>query len=279
MMRGTLIIFDLTIREAYRRKLMWTALGMGLAFVVLYSVGFHFIHRDVAQAMGTSELALDSALSFVTVAGFYVVSFLSVMLAVLMSVGTLSGEIASHTVQTLATKPIRRSAVVLGKWLGLTVMLTVYVGLLCGGLSLATWAISGLALPNVVAGTLLIAFEGVIMLTISLAGGTVLSTIANGVMAFMLYGLAFIGGWIEQIGSFAHNDAALDVGIFTSLLVPSEALWKLASYLMQPPAIRSLGLSPFSIASAPSTAMLAYAVLYTLALVAVAVNAFSRRDL
>ena len=95
----------------------------------------------------------------------------------------------------------------------------------------------------------------------------------------MLYGLAFVGGWIETIGSFAYNETAVDIGILSSLLVPSEAMWKMASYGMQPPAVRGLGVSPFSLTTAPSTAMLIYALVYAAALLILAVWSFNRRDL
>ena len=35
----------------------------------------------------------------------------------------------------------------------------------------------------------------------------------NGVMLFMLYGVAFIGAWVEQIGSLLQSRAAVRVGI------------------------------------------------------------------
>ena len=74
------------------------------------------------------------------------------------------------------------------------------------------------------------------LLTLALAGGTRLSTLANGVTVFGLYGLAFVGGWMEQIGTLASNATARYIGIGASLLVPSESLWQLASHHMQPPA-------------------------------------------
>ena len=278
-MRGLLIIAELTIREARRRRIVWAAFYLGLAFIALYSIGFYFIVREIRLYGHGIDLALDTGFSFVVMAGFYVVSFLGVMLAVLMSVGTLSGEISSHTIQTLATKPIRRSVIIGGKWLGLSAMLVSYVIFLAGGVLLGTWAISHYMPPRAMTGILLIAFQATVMLTLTLLGGTRLSTVTNGVLAFMMYGLAFIGGWIEQIGSFAHNETAVDIGILSSLLVPSEAMWKMASYIMQPPATRGLGLSPFSLASAPSPAMLIYAFVYCAGGLALAIYSFDRRDL
>ena len=46
-------------------------------------------------------------LQFFTLAGLYVANFLTIAAAVLLPVDTLSGEIASGVMQTLASKPIR----------------------------------------------------------------------------------------------------------------------------------------------------------------------------
>jgi len=94
-----------------------------------------------------------------------------------------------------------------------------------------------------------------------------------------MYGLAFIGGWIEQFGSLLHNQTAINVGIITSLIIPSEALWRRASYEMQSPLSGALGMSPFSAISVPSALMIVYAILYLLVALGVTVNVFQNRDL
>jgi Cu-processing system permease protein len=278
-MRDILNFAELTLREARRRKIVWTAIGLGIAFVALYGVGFFFIYRDMMRYRGTVEIVSDAGFNFVVMAGLYAVSFMGVMLAVLVSVGAIAGEVSSHTVQALAVKPYRRSAIILGKWLGLALMLAVYIVLLGAGVMAVTWAISGYLPPSAVEGLLLIALQAVIMLSVSLLGGTRLSTVANGVTAFMLYGLAFVGGWIEQFGALAHNETAVDIGILSSLLVPSEAMWKMASYRMQPPVTQMFGISPFSMSIAPSPAMLIYALVYMAAAVVLAVYSFEHCDL
>ena len=141
-MREILIIAQLTWREARRRKIFWAAMALGAAFIVLYSLGFYFIVRDARRGMPNQELMLNSGLVFVVVAAYYVISFLGVMLAVLTSVGTLSGEVSSHTIQSLAVKPFPRYVLVSGKWLGLTAMLTVYIAFLSAGVAGGTWAIA-----------------------------------------------------------------------------------------------------------------------------------------
>jgi len=54
-------------------------------------------------------------------------------------------------------------------------------------------------------------------------------------VVFGLYGLAFIGGWIEQIGAVLNSPTAVQVGILTSLIVPSRIVWRRAAFEMQSP--------------------------------------------
>jgi Cu-processing system permease protein len=280
-MRDILMIAELTIREARRRKIIWLGLGLGVALVALYALGFYFIHQDFTRSTRGSieRLALDAGFNFVVMAGLYGVSFLGVMLAVLVSVGALAGEISSQTIHSLAVKPMPRRAILLGKWLGLAALLSVYIALLAGGIVLATYFISSYLLPRAVLGILLIIMQALIMLSLSILGGSRLNTLANGVMAFMLYGLAFIGGWIEQVGVMVKNQAAEDIGILSSLIVPSEAMWKMAAYVMQPPVTRMLGTSPFSMGNPPSAVMLAYALGYIVIAILLAMRLFATRDL
>jgi len=280
-MRSMLLIAELTLREAWRRKIAWIAVILGIAFVILYGIGFFFIFRDMGFTRGSAlgSVALDSGVNMIAMSGLYAISFLGIMLTVLLSVGTLANEIQTHTIQSIATKAQGRASIVLGKWLGLAAMLSLYIVLLAAGVALTTWLISGHLLPHLGEGLLLMVLECLVMLSVCLAGGTLLATIPNGVVAFMMYGLAFVGGWIEQIGSAMHNETAVDIGILSSLIMPSEAVWKRAAYRMQPPALSSLNLSPFSMASAPSPMMLVYAALYCAFFLWLAVRWFERSDL
>jgi len=279
---NVLNIARLSFLEAQRRRVFWAAALMGLAFLGVYAVGLHFMYRDLIRHTPTSALAqILEPVNFFVLAGLYVVNFLVVMLAVLTSVDTIAGEISSGTIHTLVTKPLRRWEIVLGKWLGLALMLSAFAILMSLAVIAIVWQITGYLPPHPAAGIGLIVLGGLVVLTLSILGGTRLSTLANGVVVFMLYGLAFIAGWVEQIGSYLRNEAAVNMGIVVSLIVPSEAMWKRAAYLMQPPFLRELGLdaTPFGAASAPSTAMVVYTLIYTGAALAAAVWAFQRRDL
>ena len=274
----TLVIARLTFREAARRRILLAALLLGIVFLIIYGLGFHYVNIEIERE-GTRVLQRNEIRNFLFMAGLYVVNFLTVMMAVLTSVDTLSGEIASGTVHTLVSKPVRRREIVLGKWLGFAGMLTMYLILMAGGVVTLVYAISGYVAPNLVNGLALLWLNAILLLGVSLVGGAILSTLANGVLVFGLYGIAFVGGWIEQIGSFLQNQTAVNIGVLSSLIIPSEALWKRAAYEMQSPLGQALGITPFSAVSVPSSMMIAYAVVYSAAALFLAVRLFAHRDL
>jgi ABC-type transport system involved in multi-copper enzyme maturation permease subunit len=274
-----LIFSQLTIREAQRRHILLVALLMGLAFLLLFGVGFHYIYLQM-QRDGVSGPQADVVVGFLLTAGMYAANLLVTVIAVLVSVTAISGEIESHTIETLITKPVRRWEVVLGKWLAFAALLILYVLFLAGGLMLIVYLRSGFHFRNLGWGLALMVQQSLIILSVSIAGGTRLSTLANGVLAFALFAIAFMGGWVEQIGALFRNEAAVDIGIVTSLILPSEILWKKALTLFYPSmANMPFSAGPFAVSSQPSDLMIAYGVLYMVGLVALAMWSFSKRDL
>jgi ABC-type transport system involved in multi-copper enzyme maturation permease subunit len=281
---STLIIARLTFKEAASRKILLAALLLGLLFLVVYGLGFHYIMVEVEKEFDSSRmLELNEIRNFLLMAGMYVVNFLTAMMIVLTSVDTLSGEISSGTIHTLVSKPIRRWEIVIGKWLGFFGMVVLYLLLMGGGVMVFIYLRSGYVAPHPLTALALILLNALVLLSVSLLGGTRLSTLANGVMVFGLYGVAFIGGWIEQIGSFFTNQAAgqtaINVGVITSLIMPSEALWKRAAHELQSPLMAAMGVSPLTSSIYPSNAMLLYTAFYFLAVLWLAVRLFHRRDL
>jgi len=283
-MKNIWILARMTFREAVRRRIVLTGLVLGTCFLIIFSVGFHMIYVSASEATAkagqlVSRVAQSEGINFLILAGLYAVTFLSVAMGALLGADTLAGEISSGTIQTVVTKPIRRSDVVLGKWLGFALLLALYSLLMSGGTVLSVFVQAGYSPPNLLAGVVLIYLEALLIMTISLAFSSALPGLATGGVVFGLYGLAFIGGWIEQFGSLIQNQTAVKVGIVTSLIIPSEALWRRAAFEMQTPLSGALGMSPFGTISVPSTLMIVYAVLYLVVALAAAINTFQHRDL
>jgi Cu-processing system permease protein len=280
-MNPVVVIARLTFQEAIRRKIVLAALLLGIAFLVIFDLGFHFIQADFnnrSQATPPARFA-NEAYNVLSLAGMYVVNFLCIAIGALITADTLAGEIQSGTIQATMTKPIPRSAVVLGKWVGQAVLLFLYLTLMGGGVILSVRVLSGYAVPNWLGGLGMIYFNSLIIMTLTLAFSSTLSTLATGGAVFGAFGLAFIGGWVERVGTFMQNSTAINLGILSSLILPSEAMWNKAAGLMTSPLANITGITPFTAAAQPSTLMIVYAFLYLLLVLVIAIRRFGARDL
>ena len=272
-------IVHLTLVEARRRRIVVAAFLVGCAFLLVFGTGMFFIARTLERQQVPLPLRQGN-LALLTTAACYAANFLVALFAILLPVDALSGEIDSGVIQTIAAKPIGRSSIVLGKWLGHWMVIAVYLLAVIGGVFVVSRAVSGYTPEDLVRILLLMLLEVTLLLSVSVAGGTRLSTVTNGVMACGFYGVAFMGGWIEQIGALAGIQSARNIGIAVSLVSPADALWRLGSYYMQPALVRdAIQGSPFATASVPNALMVWWAGGMTLVIIAIGVRAFSRRPL
>lgn len=275
--RTVLLMAGITFREAARRKILWIAAIAGVAFLGLFWAGLHAMLRSMSPTL--SAVSRHEGIGMMLMMTLYAGSMMTSLMAALTSCDTLSGEIAFGTIHAIATKPVRRWALVLGKWAGFVVLFGAYILFIEGGSMLIGWVESGY-LPSHAAGVLgLIWLQAILLLGVTMASSARLSALTSGACTVGLYGLAFMGGWIEQFGALRHVRACVDLGIVASLVMPSDALWRRAAYRMQPPLLGALGVSPFSSATVPSLIMILYAGTYAMAALLVAQALFERRDL
>lgn len=279
-----LTIVRLTFLEAARRRIALAAVLLGAAFLALYAVALFFlVNRTGLPAAGdpANNLLRSQVFNFLSQMGMYAVNFLGIALGALVSADTLAGEISSGTVQALVTKPIRRAEVVLGKWLGFALLLAAYMGLMIGGVLLIVYWHTGYLAPNVGSGLALIYLESLVIMSLTLACSSTFSTLATGGIVFGLWGVAFIGGFVEQVGALLSNTSVINIGIISSLILPTEAVFRRGVYLMSSTTAQALSFSsgPMFVVSVPSPLMAVYAAIYLVVLVGVAVRQFGKRDL
>jgi len=279
-MRGTLLIARLTWLETRRRRIALAALICGLLFLAVFASAMYFGFRHAAAEGGAEDaIEMRVAATVLTVAGLYVVNFLVIAVAILLPIDSLSGEISSGVIQTLASKPVDRAAIVVGKWLAYLAMTAAYLALMGGGVILSMRLFADYQAPSVLAPLTLMLLGAAVMLSITIAGGVRFSTITNGIVAFGFYGVAFIAGWMEPILSLFGNSTARHVGTIVSLLSPADAMWRRAAYEMQPVTAVIFQAGPFGVASVPSAAMIVWAVMFVVAVLAFAAWLFRRRPL
>ena len=275
--RTVWLMARVTFLEAVRRKIIWFAAIAGAVFLALFWAGLHSMMQSMSPQVNTFNRM--EAMGMMTMMALYAGSMMTSLMAALVSCDTLSGEITSGTIHAIATKPVNRWCLVLGKWIGFAVMLALYVLLIEGGAIAVGWIEGHHATPHTAAALTLIWLQSVVLLGVTMLCSTRLSALTAGACSIGLYGIAFVGGWIEQFGAIRHIRGCVDVGILASLMMPSDALWRRVAMKVQPPILGAAGVSPFASSMMPDNAMVLYAVVYTLVALAVALIVFERSDL
>jgi len=277
-MRDVITVAHLTLVEARRRRIVLAGAVCALAFLVVFSVAVVFANREMLANPKTSFVERQGTLTAIMLVGFMAANFLSVIFAILLPVDTLSGEIDSGVMQTLASKPIDRAQIVLGKWAGHLLLALAYLLLLCAGILLVIRVVAGLAPAGTAIALPLLMLEITLSLTVSVAGGARFSTVTNAIAAVGVYGVSFIGGFVEQIGGFAGIASMRMIGVLVSLVSPADSMWRLAAHYMEPEVMRSTGMLALG-AAVPTAPMVWWAAGYTVLTLLYAVAAFRRRAL
>jgi ABC-type transport system involved in multi-copper enzyme maturation permease subunit len=133
----------LTFREAARKKILRMALAAGCAFLILFAIALRFQLEGLAEHHAPAFIR-KQVLNNGLMLGLYAIDLLAVVLTVMTSVDTLSGEIESGTIQAIATKPVHRWQLLAGKWLGFAAMLVLYLLLMVGGLNVVSYVLAPL---------------------------------------------------------------------------------------------------------------------------------------
>ncbi|MFA7466935.1 MAG: ABC transporter permease subunit [Desulfotomaculaceae bacterium] len=276
-----LTMMGITFREGLNRKVMLISLVLAVIFLGLYGTGVHYAGQSFNEHPNPMLAAVvyPQLLSFGLYFGGFIVSFL----AIFSAVGAISAEIETGIIQAVITKPIRRRDYVLGKFLGLGLFLALYAALFFIVIAMIINIKTGLVLDGQWRALGLFALQPVVLLAITLFGSVVLPTIANGVVMFMLYAVAVIGGMVEQIGWLIGNTGLQQAGIVTSLVMPVDSLYRKIVHLLMNPTNNPLGalqqMGPFGSMAEPSVWMVLYALSYVMFFTGLAAYAFGRKDI
>lgn len=285
MLKGILVMARFTFQEAMRKKVLIAGIILTGVYLFLFGLGLHLIRGQVHAMDMMTGMTLFSM-------GLYLAAFLTVLVAAFTGVAAISGEIESGTAYALLTKPVSRAQILLGKFLGAALMLGLYAALFFFALwGLLVWQCD-IVLPGVVGMLPVFMLQAFVMLGLSFLGSTLFSTLANGITLFLLYGVALVGGMIEQIGALAgqfggqNTSALVNIGIATSLLLPCDALYRRIVFVLVQSnsgldfmGALTGGLGPLGAASVPSAWMVVYAAAYLFVCLALATYFFSRRDI
>jgi ABC-type transport system involved in multi-copper enzyme maturation permease subunit len=287
MLKGILVLARFALLEVLRKKVVLVGMLLTCVYLLLFGLGLHYLGANIGVVQ--RQLAGFGLFSM----GFYLATFLTVLIAGFAGVGAISGEIESGTAYALLAEPVSRSQVLLGKYVGYGLMLCAYAAFFFFVLwGLMAWQF-GVVLPGPWTVLPLFLLQPLIILALAFWGSTLMSTLANGITIFLLYGIVLVAGMIEQIGGFLQMTGAsaaahaasvmINIGIVSSLVLPVDALYRRAVFVLLShtgnllSSLQSLG--PFGSVSVPSQAMVVYAWIYLVACLLLAVRSFKRRDI
>jgi ABC-type transport system involved in multi-copper enzyme maturation permease subunit len=282
----TLAIAAVTIREVSRRRLVLALALLSALAVAMTGWGFSRLPgiKDHGVPITPAELTLITSQLLIFV--FFMFSAVLGLGAVMVAAQSVSAEVESGQALVVLARPLRRSEVIIGKWLGLGLLIAVYAAAATTVEFLVVdWA-TGYVPPNPVAAALFIAAEGLVLLTLTLFLSVRLSGITAGVIALMLFFITWIAGVAGAVGSVLGNGPIEATGTISRLVLPSDGLWRGAVFNLEPDAVvavargsREAAANPFTSVSAPTFAYLAWGLAWMIAMVALTIVAFRRREI
>ena len=275
----------MSIREAFRKKIFLLAVVFAVIYAVLFGLGAHAAFT--ARTYPLQKILVPLLMSQLLSVGLYFGSLLTGFLSIIAAAGSISADIESGIMHSVLARPVRRMEVILGKFIGLAVVLCAFAAFLFLEIAFVVKYVAGFSPASLWPALLIFCLQPLILIALAELGSTAINTVANGALVFMLYLLAIVGGMVEQIGALLGSQNMVNTGIVASLVLPADVIYrKVAALILQAggpwantPLSGAGNLGPFGSQSEPSLWMMAYVVVYIAVLLLWAARVFGRRDI
>jgi ABC-type transport system involved in multi-copper enzyme maturation permease subunit len=277
-------IARLTIGEAARRRVLWVLVGLAAVAVGLTAWGVSSL-VETARAEGVGDLQIKFVISQILIFIAFMFGFVLVMTAAFFGSPAIATDLESGVAQALLARPLRRSSYLLGRWLGLGIVLVLYaaaMGLLAIGV---IGLVSGYLPPDPFLPVAYLAGQALVLLSLTVLLSTRLPPIAGGAIAVVAYGLAWMAGVLAKIGVEFGTTALVTVSEASRYLLPTDALWQGVVFGLEPSFVINavedefIRSSPFFAAAPPPLAMVAWSAIWIALVLALAITLLRRREL
>jgi len=279
---GTIVRYAL--EEALRRKVFVVVLLLTLAFLGLYALANHYAFANLSGVAPPAGIdARTFAGAFIFGLAMFATLFLGVVLAVFLTLGVVRGDAERGLLQPLVVRPLGRSTLLLARFLGAVGVTAPYV-LLVYFTSMVITGLTGHWWPDrIVRPGIELAAAVALIAALSLLGSVFLSSTANGIAIFMVFGAGLVAGLLGTIGHALASHTLERAAKIAAYVVPVEALYQdaLQGITADQRGLTKfvLELGPFGGAYTGGVGQRVWAAVYLCLLAVVAVAGFSRRDL
>lgn len=275
-----------TLRECGRRRVFIVVPVATAAFLALYALGAHYAFRSTEGTIGTPVGTVDArALTGATLVGLsmFVTLFLGSALGIFLTFSAVRGDAEQGLLQPLVVRPVARTGLLLGRFLGAAILCCAYVALLYAATVVITGAIGGWWPTPLVLPGLSIAAGVAVVIALTLLGSVFLTALPNGIAMFMVYGAGLMAGLLGQLGDVLSSPALETTGRVAAWVLPFEALYQAGLNSLTSSATGLtrviVQLGPLGGAQAAGWPLLVWSIAYVAGVGAGALFAFSRRDL
>lgn len=282
-----IVIARLTVRELVRRRVVWVLIALAIVSVVLVGWGLERL-VTLARADGVEELGIRIGVSQVLILIAFMFSFVLAMTAAFVGAPAIGGDLESGIALAMLARPIRRAEVLVGRWIGCAVVIVAYT-ILSGLLAIAiAFVVSGYGPPNPFLAVAFLAGQALVLLTLTLALGSVLPSIAAGAIAVVGFGLGWMAGVMAGVATVLGVELLGRVAEVSRWILPSDGLWRGVIYGLEPPLVVLLAAgrapnvaeaNPFYASTPPPVAFVVWSVVWIGLVLGVAGWWFERRDL
>ncbi len=279
-----------TLKEAMRKKTFIVMTVLSILYLILWGVLLYYFNKtseNYTHGLG-SQFKMVAAI-MLTQTGLQFSSMLISLLTIMISAGSIASELENGMIHAIISRPIKRSSYVIGKLVGLAVLVFLYstilfFAILLMGKIFSLETIALLSFSQILKGWLLYLLVPLTALCITLYGSVFIKTVPNGLLMIFLYILGNIGGMIEMIGGYINNSAVVSSGIFISLVSPFHTIYTECQRALLP----SSGIMGEAMSSAgglsgsgrpASTLMFAYICFYALIFLFLAIRKFAKTDI
>ena len=286
-MRAVPYVALFALRESLRRKVFLVVLLLTVAFLGLYAVGVRQAFKEVGELGGGefSEAVDTTVVVGATLFGLsmFATLFLGAVLAVFLTLGVVRGDAERGLLQPLVVRPLGRAQLLLARWLGTSAVCAVYVLMVYAAAMVITAWTGGWWPDRVIMPGLALAAGVAVLAALSLLGSVFLSSTANGIAVFMVFGAGLVAGLLGQIGEGLRSETLQRVAEIASWILPFEALYQagLAAITVDTSGFTrfAVQLGPFGGAQEGSALLWPYTLVYLVAVGVAAAVGFARRDL
>lgn len=265
---------NLAIAFSTTRSKIWTiARNVFLEVVrdrILYVLGVFAIIMVMAITM-LPEVAAGTEDKLILDTGLAAINILSLVVVVFVGTGLINKEIEKKTVLVLIAKPISRTEFILGKHLGLSLVIAVLIGAL-SAIMLSMLFISGVPyqLDLILLATFFMFLEMVLLIAAAMMFGVITSTVLATLMTLAIFAVGHATRNILALDKIAESESFRRVAEGLFLILPDLERLNLkneiANGFVAPPS--GGGLLENAV----------YGLIYTVLLLTVTIAVFERRQ-